>query len=263
MANNILLIVQARMESSRLPGKVLLPLCGQPMILWLLMRLARLPYPLCVAIPDTPANGPLADLCSTHGYTAHLIPGDPNDLLARFAAVLDLYPQAEHVVRVGGDTPLLDPLVVAGTVSAHLSTVWHDYTGLAKGWGDGIADCDVIRREMVLLAESEAHALHEREHINPFFWQQPQRFRCATYPCPFDLSWMRCSVDTHEDFVHVQSLLEQCLMRYGVDFGWREVWWTVQQDPALRDYMARMLMNSAYVAQVGSEQTWGALRYAP
>lgn len=259
MTSPILIVVQARMESARLPGKVLLPLCGQPMLFWLLSRLSTLPYPLVVAVPDTLQNATLVGVVERHGYTPHIISGDPDDVLGRFAKVAMLYPDAEHIVRIGGDTPLLDPAVIAELIALHLRG--HDYTGLSAEWGDGLADSEVFTRHALLEAHEQAEAPHEREHVSPYIFTCPQTYQLAHLPCPFDLSHMRVSVDTKEDFFYVQMLLERCLLKYGFGFGWREVWWLTQQDAMLQEYMAKRPMNGAYVEQVGGGKSWDELRY--
>jgi spore coat polysaccharide biosynthesis protein SpsF (cytidylyltransferase family) len=137
----------------------------------------------------------------------------------------------------------------------------HDYTGLAAQWGDGIADCEVFTREALLTAHAEATEAHHREHVGPFIWEQPERFFLAHLPCPFDLSHLRTSVDTKEDLLYVQMILERCLQRYGFHFGWREVSWTVEQDTTLLEYMGKRPMNQAYLDQVGSGKTWEEMRY--
>lgn len=259
--SNILIICQARCESIRLPNKVLMPLCGQPMLLWLLNRLASLPYQIVVAVPHTSDNKQIAELCATHGYACHMVDGDPDNVLNRFAQVAMLYPDAQHIVRVGGDTPLLDPAVAEGLLTYHLRHTWRrDYTGLAKEWGDG-SDTEVFTRDTLFTTHAEALAPHELEHVSSYIWGHPQRFRLAHYPCPFDVSDMRYSVDTKDDLLHVQSILEHCLIKYGFDFGWREIWWTVEQDATLRAYMQHRPINEAYLTQVGSRKSWEELRY--
>lgn len=260
MTPNIVIIIQARMEASRLPGKTLLDLCGQPLILWLLSRLVILPHRLVVALPDTPANAELAALCDRHSYTAHLIPGDPQDVLGRFAKTTLLYPEAAHIVRICSDTPLLDPAVISLLIHHHLSNAWHDYTGLAQAWGDG-NDAECFRRETLLAAHKEALALYDREHVSPWVWHQPERFRLAHLPCPFDLSHMRTSVDTKDDLWLAEQLLTRCLDRHGFGFTWRDVWWEVERSEVFREMMTQRPMNSAYLAQVGSAKSWAEERY--
>lgn len=258
--SEILIVVQARMESRRLPGKVLLPMLGQPMLLWMLSRLAPLSYPLVVAAPNE-GNTAIADVCAKHGYRCHMVDGDPKNVLHRFAHVVQLYPDAHHIVRIGGDTPLLDPEVIENLIGYHLHQLWRrDYTGLTHEWGDG-NDAEIFTRETLLVAEAEAKAPHELEHVSPYIWQDPQRFRIAHYPCPLDLSGMRSSVDTHEDFLHAQMLLEKCLLKYGFGFGWREAWLVATQDATVRQYMKNRSINTAYVTQIGNEKSWHDIRY--
>lgn len=161
--SNILIIVQARMESSRFPGKILEPLCGQPMLLWLLQRLSTLPYKLIVACPQTAENAAVATLCQEHGYTCLLVPTATEDVLGRFASVTRKYQNMRRIVRVGADTPLLDPQVITQLVTHNL---YAEYVGLGAGWGDGVADSEVFARTTLLAAAHDATQPYEREGQN-------------------------------------------------------------------------------------------------
>jgi spore coat polysaccharide biosynthesis protein SpsF (cytidylyltransferase family) len=178
--------------------------------------------------------------------------------------VAALYPGVESIVRVTADCPLLDPAVIEQVIQLHMGlglAFLPDYTGLAAAWGDGVADCEVFDRDALLTADAEATKVHHREHVGPYIWEQPEHFRLAHLPCPFDLSHLRPSVDTQDDLLYVQMILERCLARYGFSFGWREAWWTIEQDATLLEYMVKRPMNQAYLDQVGSGKDWQEERY--
>ena len=266
----LLVVVQARYESTRFPGKVLAPLLGQPMLLWQLLRLQHLrtPHTLVVACPDTEGtHEQILPALVPHGYTVEIVDGDPNDVLRRFAVIAERY-QAQEVVRLTGDTPLLDPAVVDELIAYHhwYSVPRADHTGIAAEWPDGM-DCEIVSWDALALAYAEASSAAEREHVTPFIWGTPDRFRCATLPCPLDLTTYQWSVDTPYDLTIVGQLLKRTLTRVGFGFTWQDLWLTLELFPLLKQQMlARPARNRAYAIQVAAEtgqaaQTWEQLRY--
>src|SRR5271168_3505243 len=114
------------MSSSRLPGKVLLPLAGEPMILRQIERVARAARidRLVVATSENPSDDGLAAVVARSGVRVHR--GPLRDVLARFIGALDAHGPAEHVVRLTGDCPLADPAVIDATIE-HVTAAGADY----------------------------------------------------------------------------------------------------------------------------------------
>lgn len=253
----VVVIVQARAGGARFPGKVLAPLLGQPMLLWQLDRLARVKYPhrLVVACPNTDGNEAITDLCARHGYQSWMYPGAEADVLGRY------YQAAEEmetaiVVRITGDCPLIDPAVVDMMLTQYMVVNPRlDHLGIGEQslWPDG-QDCEVIAFEALKAAHEEATLPSDREHVTPFLYHQPERFRCATLPCPFDLSMEGYSVDTQDDLAMVSIILGQCLLHYGPTFGWREIHTILQtHNLAQRLHKARAPRNHTYHRQQALE----------
>lgn len=263
MDHKILLVVQCRMASTRFPRKAVASLLGQPLLLFLLDRLSRVttPHTLVVACPNTSDDQAIRDLCTTHGYQCLLIPGDPTDVLARFHAVAQVYPEAKAFVRICADCPLLDASIIDGLI-AHYRTADVDHAGIAAEYGDGL-DCEIFSRSVLDQAMQYAVAPSDREHVTPWMHRQ---CRCATYPCPFDLSWLRLSVDTVADLAFLGTLLRRALdAGYGLDLSWRDLM-VLCSHPDIKGQMARRQINQAYVAQVAAERggepmAWRQLRY--
>lgn len=262
MPEHLVVVVQARMQSQRFPGKILAPLLGQPMLLWQLERLSRLdiPHTLVVATPDEGA--PSRDLqarLATHGYECMIYPGDANDVLGRFAYVA-AETEATKLVRLCGDCPLLDPGVVAQLVIYHdWQTRQADHTGMDACWPDG-QDCEVFMRNALERAQADATDATDREHL-AYFWTHQAQFRCATMPCPYDLRWMCHSVDTPEDLRLIESLLTIVLERAGARFTWQDIWYAVMQSPWIEQQMRQRQRNAGYLAHIGSTQPWEEVRY--
>lgn len=263
--SRLLILVQARMESTRFPGKVLAPLMGQPLLLWLLDRLSRVPIPhaLVVAMPDTPANRPVQACCTRHGYECVAVPGDPNDVLQRFVTVAGFH-QPEMIVRVCGDCVFVDPHLVAQMVAYHRQT-GADHTAMALEYGDGL-DLDVFTHDALKRAQISTTVPSEREHVGTAFLMHPDQYHLETFPCPFDLSWLRLSVDTQADLdlvARVCARVVQCGYHLE-DLTWRDLM-VVCTHPPFQSRMQARPMNHAYVEQVAHERdesvrSWAALR---
>ena len=273
--NHTLVICQARMESQRYPSKILSSFCGQRMLIFQLARLDQCKYPVMVALPNTPDNvNNVKPLLDRHEYSAAFVNGDPNDVLGRYYHVAAYYQTCadqgyDAIVRVTGDCPLIDPHVINDCV-AYFRAGHYDHVGLALEWGDGF-DCEVFSLAALENAYHHATLPSEREHVTPYIYHHPDLFRLGTFPCPLDLSWMRCSVDTPEDMEMIDSLARMCLTLRGFHFTWQDIWQVASQYPRYEQYMRRRVHNAAYVAQVAQERqlddieaqtlTWQEVRY--
>jgi spore coat polysaccharide biosynthesis protein SpsF (cytidylyltransferase family) len=233
-----LAFVQARMGSTRLPGKVLAPLAGRPSLLRIVARLSRVRTLDGVAVLTSvaAADDEIAALCAGEGLTC--IRGDEHDVLARFRqGAQQLRPQ--RVVRVTADCPLVDPEVVADLLALHASRPELAYASVATGaigaesglrrFPDGL-DAEVFTAEVLEAAWRDATDPFEREHVTPHLWRAPERFPAAVLECERDLGDERWTVDHPADLELVRAVYE----RLREPFGWREVLALLDGDPALR-----------------------------
>ncbi len=176
-ATRIVCISQARMTSTRLPGKVMAPIAGEPMLALHLRRLRRSRRldAVVVATPDSPESQPIVDLC--HALDAPLVRGDEADVLSRYAKAARTF-NADVVVRVTSDCPLIDPVLVDRTIAAFL-TGEADYVALdtTNSYPRGL-DCEVMTAAALFEADEKAVAQPEREHVTPYVKTRPERFRC-------------------------------------------------------------------------------------
>jgi len=205
----IVVVVQARMGSTRLPGKVLLPIAGRPMLSYQLERLraARRADRIVLAIPDDDANEPLVRWCAAEGVD--FVRGPEQDVLARYAIAAREH-GASVIVRVTSDCPLIEASLVDRAIGTLVdSTPPPDYVSnmLAPSWPYGMA-VEAFTRAALDAAHAEARAPAEREHVTPFIYWRPQRFRVHSLTMQPDLSHLRWTVDTPEDFALVSRLLE-------------------------------------------------------
>ena len=269
------IIVQARVESRRFPSKMLATLLGQPMVLRLLDRLVQY-FPreqIWLATPATDANKPLLELARRHGYQAANPVCDSDDVLARYFWLAQ-NSQADPVIRITGDCPLIDGEVIQQALNLYNDDKTLDYVALASEWGDGL-DCEVIRFSALEKAHQEATLPTDREHVTPFLWRQPERFKQALLLCPFDLSGQRWSVDTRQDLDFLEMVLWM-LAEYGKSdtHTWRDVYAVLRHHASYieKQFPGLLLQPSArnadYMRQVAREQgdaatgkTWKQARY--
>lgn len=201
----VLAVLQARMSSSRLPGKVLAPILGRPMIALQIERLrrARRLTDLVVATSGEPGDDAIATFCQAAGVGCYRGPLD--DVLARFAGALAAAGAPQSFLRLTADCPLADWSLVDRCIEAH-EAAGADLTYTSQGWTfpKGL-DVEVVETAALLATDREARDPYEREHVTPFIYRHPDRFRLEslTRDPPLRYRW---TVDTPEDFAFVSAV---------------------------------------------------------
>ncbi len=200
----VVVIVQARLGSIRLPGKVLAPVLDRPLLANLLARLGRASRidQVVLAVPDTPANDPLADLGTAESVT--VFRGSELDVLDRYHQAAS-ESAAEIVVRITGDCPLVDPSLV-DTLVGRLITSELDYVHTGEGFPDGF-DVEVCTFDSLATAAARAVDRADREHVTRFLRTSGQ-FRCETIESQVDLGHERVTVDEPEDLEVIKAVFE-------------------------------------------------------
>jgi spore coat polysaccharide biosynthesis protein SpsF len=247
--------VQARMGSTRLPGKVLAPLAGAPLLARVLERVARTPGLDGVALLSTaaPEDEPLRALGAKLGVP--VIAGSREDVLDRFHLALREL-GADRILRVTADCPLVDPQVLGKLLRMHSCTPPPAYAAIATGamapraglrrYPDGL-DGEVFAAAALEAAWSESHDPYEHEHVTPFIWRRPERFPNALLQAPEgDLGGERWTVDHLADLAFVQAVYER-LDDGREPFGYREVLELLAREPALRELNAHERLRATPV----------------
>ncbi|MGH9226793.1 MAG: cytidylyltransferase domain-containing protein [Acidimicrobiales bacterium] len=212
-------IVQARTGSTRLPGKVLMDLNGQPMLGFLLDRLASLHVDhLVLATSELPQDDGVADVAATKGVA--VVRGSETDVLDRFRRAIDSYP-ADVVVRVTADCPLSDPAVIEAAIDLQATTA-ADYVSnsLVRTFPVGL-DVEVVTASALREAAREAVDPAEREHVMPFVYRRPERYRLASLRTDELAGGERWTVDTADDLERVRAIVAR--LSDPVRAGWREM----------------------------------------
>jgi spore coat polysaccharide biosynthesis protein SpsF len=207
----IAVVVQARMGSTRLPGKALAPLAGAPLLERMLERIAAAATPFDVVVATTTdlADGDIRERCRWLGVRC--ISGHPTDLLDRHLQAAR-ETNADVVVKIPSDCPLIDPAAIDAVLTAFLAEPEYEYVSNLHPatWPDG-NDVEVVPRAVLERAAREARRPHEREHTTPYVWDQPRRFRVANveWNTGADLSMShRFTVDYADDLAFVQEVYD-------------------------------------------------------
>jgi spore coat polysaccharide biosynthesis protein SpsF len=223
-----LAVVQARTGSTRLPGKVLADLGGKPLLQFMLDRLESLRVDmLVVATSDHPDDDRVEAVAQSAGVPC--VRGPEHDVLARFALALRSNP-ADTVIRLTADCPLIDPEVVNQLIVVFRRT-GADYASntLVRTYPVGL-DAEVMTAAALESADSEAADPVEREHVTPFIYRRPARFRLAALRQDRLLSHERWTVDTPADLDHVRRVVTQLAAR--TDSSWQEILDVVGPSPS-------------------------------
>jgi spore coat polysaccharide biosynthesis protein SpsF len=200
-------ILQARMSSSRLPGKIAMPVLGKPMLECQIERLLRSRHigRLIVATSVDSSDDTTEAVARAAGVDVWR--GSLNDVLDRYyQAACTLMP--DHVIRVTGDCPLADWEVIDQLAEFHLAG-GYDYSSniMPATWPDGI-DAEIMTFASLERAWKEGKSPLEREHVTPYIYRHPDLFRLGAMTRDDDISHIRWTVDYPEDFTFVTAVYE-------------------------------------------------------
>ena len=214
-------IIQARLGSTRLPGKVLRQIGGRTMIEQVVERVQRCETidQVVVATTTEPADFGLVEFCQHQRWNAFT--GSEHDVLSRYLGAAIEF-SADRIVRITSDCPLIEPGIVDRTV-ALLSTVkgidyacnFHPHRRFPRG-----LDCEVLTMETLKRLDDLAEEPHFREHVTLFAYRNASLFNIASINCENDWSHLRWTVDTEQDLQLVRSIFEH----FGnAEFDWKQV----------------------------------------
>jgi len=227
------------MGSTRLPGKVMRPLSGKPMVERIIERLRAVPEidDVVIATSSEPANDVIRAFGEKHAVA--VFSGDENDVLDRYYQAARRF-GADPVVRITADCPLIDPKVVSDLIALYRANDY-DHAGVLTGasparpgqgrFPDGL-DAEVIRFAALKRAWREASAPGDREHVTPYLWRQPEKFRLGVLTAERDYGDMRWTVDNEEDFALIDKIFT-ALYPQKPDFAMADILAFLAEHPGL------------------------------
>ena len=247
----ILGILQARVSSSRLPGKVLKPLLGEPMLARQIERLKRSKRldQLLVATSDQPEDEAITTLCARLDIPCFR--GPLEDVLQRFyLAALPFHPT--QIVRLTGDCPLADPELIDELIAFHLNG-GYDYSSNCwePSYPDGL-DAEIVSFPTLQLLMEKAITQAEREHVTYFIRRHPQHFKIGQLNRTPSLAHLRWTVDEPSDF----ALVEQIYSRLYPDlpaFTTQDILTLLEREPELATLNTQHQRNEGLLKSLAKE----------
>lgn len=257
----ILGILQARASSTRLPGKVLRPVLGKPMLelqIERLLRAQRLDL-LVLATSIDSSDDPIEALGARLGIECSR--GSLDDVLDRFQQAAQRH-APEYVVRLTGDCPLADPELIDRVVDFCLAGGF-DYASntLEPTFPDGL-DAEVMRASALAAAACEARLPSQREHVTPFIYAHPQRFRLGSYRSTDDRSHMRWTVDDIDDLEFVDGIY-RALYPENPAFTTDDVVSYLAAHPEIASLNSRHRRNEGYVRSLSRDPSGAQTKEIP
>lgn len=228
----IVAIIQARMGSSRLPGKCLENLSGKSVLERVVTRTrnARLLNETVVATSTQELDDAIVAECARVAVRAFR--GDEMDVLDRYYRAAGEF-SAEAIVRITADCPLIDSELIDGTIRAFLvSRADYATNSLKVTYPRGL-DVEVFTSKALEQVWRLAHEPYQRAHVTPFFYENPSKFKITSLAADRDYSNHRWTLDTREDLEMIQKIYRHFEPRS--DFGWQDVLSYVEQNPQVSD----------------------------
>ncbi|WP_017726250.1 cytidylyltransferase domain-containing protein [Halalkalibacterium ligniniphilum] len=209
----VVAIIQARMGSTRLPGKVLKAVMGKPLLAYQLDRLLKAESvdEIVIATTNQKADDPIVAFCKEKGIPYYR--GSEMDVLSRYYEAAKKY-QADAIVRMTSDCPIIDPSVVEEVIAVYKTGVYEYVSNtLERSFPRGM-DTEIFSMAILKKAYDEADQPFEREHVTPYFYLHQSLFKLGNVCCKHgDMSEHRWTVDTEEDFALIKTIIEQLYPR--------------------------------------------------
>ena len=252
-------IIQARMSSTRLPGKVLKNIAGKP-VLWHVINRLKLTNLVNEIVIATTVN--LSDksiVCFAQEIGIPSYAGSETDVLDRYYQAAKKQ-KADVIVRITSDCPLLDPEVVDSVISHYLKNNF-DYVsntcvtsnaGCKPTFPDGL-DTEVFSFSALEKAWKNAKLASEREHVTPYIWKNKDLFKIGHVSYPIDLSALRLTLDYEQDLLFINEIYRH-LSAKGFNFGIKDILALLDQYPELKDINKAKTRNEGYFKSLEADK---------
>jgi spore coat polysaccharide biosynthesis protein SpsF len=205
----VVAIIQARMNSSRLPGKILYKVLDKALLSLQIERVKKVSLidEIVIATTINSCDEPIVELCQKLDVACYR--GSELDVLKRYYEAASAF-KANAIVRLTSDCPVIDPFTVDRVIAHYLFHSAHvDYVSniLNRSYPRGM-DTEIFSMEALRIANYETTLMHDREHVTPYIYTHPERFRLESVEYLSNESHHRWTVDTMEDFQLIAKIIE-------------------------------------------------------
>lgn len=250
---NILIITQARVKSTRLPGKVLRTILNKPLLFYLVERLNLVQTPNKFIIATGPAelNKEIIDFAKK--FNLNYFIGSENDVLDRYYQTSKKF-NGDIIVRITSDCPLMDPNLIDNGLKMFF-TMKYEYVSNAHPptYPDGY-DIEIFSFKKLENAWKKAILPSEREHVTPYIWKNIDKSKMGNFEHDVDLSKFRLTVDTQEDFLLISKIFENFHDNWR-DFRLKDVINFLTKNPELLKINAQYERNEGYLKSLREDKT--------
>lgn len=252
-------IIQARMGSTRLPGKVMMELCHAPVIEHVVNRLNKsaLIDKIIIATSVNENNKPIIDFCKNNDINYFV--GSEDDVLDRYyqAAIDNNVEDEDIIIRITSDCPLIDPFVVDKVIEEHFSNK-NDYTTnvIDCTYPDGL-DCEVFNFAVLKDAWVNANLSSQREHVTLYIRDNPDKFKLGNVKNDKDLSSLRWTLDEKEDFIFIKEVYEN-LYNNDSFFTMEDIVRLLNEKPELLDINSKFTRNEGLLKSLKEDVDLGS-----
>jgi spore coat polysaccharide biosynthesis protein SpsF len=243
-------IIQARMTSSRLPGKVLKTVKGRPLLDYLIERLnfcKRLAN-VIIATTTNSQDDPIVAFAKSRDCKYYR--GSENDVLSRYYEAATVF-EIDHIVRLTSDCPLIDPGIIDNAIERYQLEAC-DYLHLAPSFAEGL-DTEIFSYKILEVAHRDARLMAEREHVSLYFHNNPDRVHKVVIDNTIDDSMYRLTVDEAEDYAVVKAIYEALYEPGRPPFGMREIKEFFKAHPEIYKINAHILRNEGLLISLKKE----------
>ena len=248
-------IIQARMGSTRLPGKVLMDIAGKPLLGHVIerTRASRLVNSIVLATTRNSADEALRKLADNYEITSYA--GSGEDVLDRYYQAATQH-KSEIIVRITADDPFKDPEVIDEVVQPLLEFPALDYVSntLAPSYPEGL-DVEAFRYSALEKAWNEARLMSEREHVTPYIWNNPERFQLKNVSLAQDMSALRWTLDYEQDLEFARAVYGR--LYRGQVFRMLEILRLLKEHPELAAINHGIARNAGYALSVEKDLSVG------
>ena len=246
---NVIAIIQARMGSTRLPGKVLLPLGDKTVLEHVITRTAqsKLLDEVFVATTIEKKDLKILNFVSSLGF--RVFAGSVHDVLDRYFQLAKLI-KPKHIVRITADCPMIDPDVIDKIISTHLESDV-DYTGINTTFPDGL-DVEIFTFEALKDAWKNAKLSSEREHVTPYIVKN-DKFKKEVVSFKKDLSHYRWTIDNPEDYEFLKVVFEN-VYKKKKDFRTKDVLEFLEKNPDVMKINSHIVRNEGYLKSLREDK---------
>lgn len=244
--NNVVAIIQSRLSSTRLPGKVLLQIQNIPVIEHIFNRLKKSKKikHFVLATSSNPDDNDLEIWARKKGIAIYR--GSLDDVLDRYYQTAKLF-NADTIVRITGDCPLVDPFIVDLTIDNFFSDQY-DLFSVGPKFPDGL-DCQVIKFQALEKAWKEARLLSEREHVCPYIEKNPKLFKLGSFNIFPDHENFRLTLDEEEDFKLISHIYKK-FFKGNSYFPSESVIEYLNSNPQIASINSKIIRNEGYLKSI-------------